>query len=138
MLSVRRLSVQARLDDSTNALTEAQAQAAAGDESWEQWVIEYQRGDALIVSLELAIELANAEPRVIRGSCGGLFVENSLHAPKVEQQIAEVASDGFVQLIAELSARGHDIAAYELDGMYVHVELGPELRRQLAAFAGAA
>lgn len=138
MLSVRRLSVHARLDDSTGALAEAKAQAAAGDESWEQWVTEYQRGDALIVSLELAIEFANAEPRVVRTSCAGLFVENNVHAPKVEQQIAEVASDGFVQLINELSAEGHDIGAYELDGMYAHVELGEELRRRLVSLAGAA
>jgi hypothetical protein len=57
VVCVQRLSARAVLDDSPAALTHAKALADAGDESWEEWVAEYHRGDALIVRLELDPEL---------------------------------------------------------------------------------
>ncbi len=110
-------------------MAHAQAEAAAGDESWGQWVEEFQRGDALILRLELTLEISDA---VVRGSTNGLFVENDVHAPKVEQQVAELASGDFAALAGTLAARGHDIDVYELCEMYIHVELDPEVRRRLA------
>ena len=132
MVSVKRLSAHALLDDSPQTLAHARAEAAAGDESWEQWVAEYERGDALILRLELTLEIADGGSEVFQATTGGLFVENNIHAPNVEQQIAELASGDFAALARELSARGHDIDVHELSEMYVHVELDPEVRHRLA------
>jgi hypothetical protein len=131
VLSVQRLSVRALLDESPAILSHAESLATAGDESWEQWVAEYKRGDALIVRLELTLEIADGTGEVLTASRDGFFVENHVHAPKVEQQIAELASGDLAALAAEFAARGHDLDLHELGAMYVHVELAPELRRRV-------
>jgi hypothetical protein len=131
VVSVQRLSVRALLDDSPAALDHAEALAAAGDESWEQWVDEYRRGDALIVRLELCVEVAEETGEVITATRDGFFVENHVHAPKLEQQIAELASGDLGAFAAELATRGYDLDIHELGSMYVHVELAPEVRRRL-------
>jgi hypothetical protein len=119
------------LDESPRALTHARALAEAGDESWEQWVAEYQRGDALIVRLELRLELGDGSDEVLTTSKDGFFVENHTHIPKLEQQIAELASGDLAELAEELAQRGDAVDVRELGTMYVHVELDPELRRRL-------
>ena len=137
MVSVQRLSVRALLDESPAVLARAEAEAAAGDESWEQWVAEYRRGDALIVRLELTVEVAGDPGETLTASRGGFFVENHVHAPRLEQQIAELASDDLEALAGELSQRGHDLDLRGLGTMYVHVELAPELRRRVEDRAAA-
>ncbi|HKO27636.1 MAG TPA: hypothetical protein VJU80_09280 [Solirubrobacteraceae bacterium] len=137
MVSVQRLSVRALLDESPAILAHAEALAAAGDESWEQWVAEYQRGDALIVRMELTLEITDTTGEVLTASRDGFFVENHVHAPKVEQQIAELASEDLAALAAEFAQRGHDLDLKELGAMYVHVELAPELRRRVQDRAAA-
>jgi hypothetical protein len=137
VVSVQRLSVRALLDESPAILAHAEAQAAAGDESWEQWVAEYQRGDALIVRMELTLEVSDTTGEVLTASREGFFVENHGHAPKVEQQIAELASGDLAALAAEFAQRGHDLDLHELGAMYVHVELAPELRRRVQDRAAA-
>jgi hypothetical protein len=131
VVCVQRLSVRAVLDDSASALKHAKEWAAEGDESWEQWVVEYHRGDALIVRLELRVELSDGEDDVVTATRDGFFVENHLHAPKVEQQIAELAAGDFSALAEELAQRGRRIDQQELSTMYVHVELDREVRRRL-------
>jgi hypothetical protein len=128
---VERLSARAVLDDSPTALTHARALADAGDESWEQWVAEYQRGDALIVRLELTLEFADGTDQALTAAKDGFFVENHTHIPKLEQQIAELASGDLAVLAEEATERGHIVDVRELATMYVHVELDPELRRRL-------
>jgi hypothetical protein len=138
VLSVQRLSARAVLDDSPAALKHARALAEAGDESWEQWVAEYQRGDALIVRLELRLEIDCEANEVLTASSDGFFVENHVHAPKLEQQIAELASGDLSAFADELGQRGHAVDARELGTMYVHVELDPGLRGHLQAGAAPA
>ena len=137
VVSVQRLSVRALLDESPARSAHAEALAAAGDESWEQWVAEYQRGDALIVRMELTLEVTDGTGEVLTASRDGFFVENHVHAPKVEQQIAELASEDLAALAAEFAQRGHDLDLKELGAMYVHVELAPELRRRVQDRAAA-
>ena len=124
---MQRLSVRASLDDSPAALANAEAHAAAGDESWEQWVEEYRRGEALIVRLELTVEIDGAGGDILTASTSGYFVENDAHAPKLEQQIAELAADDLGELATQLVERGHDLDLHALASMYVHVELAPEV-----------
>jgi hypothetical protein len=100
--------------------------------------VEYQRGEALILRLELTLELADAAGAVITASKGGFFVENYAHAPRVEQQIAELASGDLTALAAELTGRGHELDLHALGTMYVHVELDPGVRRRVQAHGAAA
>ena len=132
MLSVQRLSAYARLDESASALATAKVQAADGDESWEQWVAEYQRGEALILRLDLTMTINDGVDRVITATRDGFFVENHVHAPRVERQIAELASGDFAALSADLASRGHEVGPDELGELYVHVELDEDVRRRLA------
>jgi hypothetical protein len=129
VVSVQRLSARAALDESPSALAHAETQAAAGDESWGQWVAEYQRGDALILRLELTLELGDGE--LLSTSMDGFFVENHAHAPRVEQQVAELAVSDLTSLATELRHRGHNLEPRELGEMYVHVELDPAVRRRV-------
>jgi len=126
MATVQRLWARACLDDGHAALAHAEAEAATGDESWQQWVAEHRRGEALILNLELRVELTGGE--TVEESIGGVFVENHADAPRVERQIAELASDMFAALGKQLAERGHDVDAHELGEMYVHVELDADVR----------
>lgn len=92
---------------------------------------EYHRGQALIPRLELTLELDDGADAAITASRDGFFVENHLHAPKVEQQVAELAFGDLSALAAELGERGHAIDLQELGEMYVHVELDPEVHRRV-------
>ena len=119
------------LDDSPRALTHAKTLAEAGDESWEQWVAEYQRGDALIVRLELKLEFADGVGDTLTAARDGFFVENHTHIPKLEQQIAELASGDLAALAEDMAEDGETVDAQDLGTMYVHVELDGALRRRL-------
>jgi hypothetical protein len=79
---VQRLSARAYPNDGRAALANAEAKGAAGDESWQQWVAEYQKGEALILNLDLRVELSGGE--TVEESISGLFVENHADAPRVE------------------------------------------------------
>ena len=131
MVSVQRLSARARLNESPAALAQAEAHAAAGDESWEQWLAEYHRGDALIVRLDLTLAVNDGTDHLVSVTTEGFFVENHVHAPRVEQQVAELASGDFAALAAELARRGHEVHPHELGELYVHVELDEDVRRRL-------
>lgn len=124
---MQRLWARASPNDGRAALANAEAKGAAGDESWQQWVAEYQKGEALILNLDLRVELTGGE--TVEESISGLFVENHPDAPRVERQIAELASDAFAALGERLIERGHDVDAHELGEMYVHVELDADIRR---------
>jgi hypothetical protein len=133
MLRFLRLKARVMLDDPGPTLAEAQAAATAGDESWERWVHEYRRGEALIVRLELSLEFSARERHVLGVANPGVFIEKHPDPPRVEQQIAEVVSKDFPLIARDLNARGHQVEEAELSEMYVHVELEEDVRRELAA-----
>jgi hypothetical protein len=133
-LQVERLRVRVTLDDPASAVTQARDEAGRGDESWQRWVAEYERGEALIVALEVALEVFDGRPTVIDVANRGVFIESSSDLPKVEQQVAELVSKDFPLLARELATRGHRVDPRELDEMYVHVELDHDLRGALRAF----
>jgi hypothetical protein len=132
MLTIERLLVRAALDDPTAALERAHAEASSGDESWQQWLAEYERGEALILRLHVTLEVSDSERRTIEMSNNGVFIEVDVHPPKVERQIADVISNDFSAFALKLSKLGHDLAADDLCELHVHVELGEDLRQALA------
>jgi hypothetical protein len=130
MLRLLRLEARVKLDDPGRALAEAERAAGAGDESWERWIAEFRGGQALIVALEVTVTF-DGVPGTLRVANRGVFVEKHPEPPKVEQQIAEVVSKDFPLLARDLSHRGHHIDEAELGEMYVHVELGEDVRAAL-------
>lgn len=131
---IERLEVRASLDDPRPALDQARARAAAGDASWAQWVADHERGEALIVRLEVSVVAMDHAREVIETGDRGVFVENDVHPARLEQQIAELVREDVPAITAWLNERGQDIDLVELAEMYVHVELDAELR---AAASGA-
>lgn len=127
MWTVQRLGVTARLDDPESALARAEKEAAAGDESWSQWLAEYERGEALILRLEVSLEATNGEAHHVEARNRGVWIEKDVHVPKVEMQIAELVAKDFAILARALSARGDAFDRSELGEMYVHVELKREV-----------
>jgi hypothetical protein len=133
MLTIERIVVTARLDDPAPALDRAKREAAAGDESWEQWVSEYRRGEALIVALDVAVEAENGGHRRVEVTNRGVFVEADVHPPKVERQIYEIVCDDFSMLAGELAELDRRLEHRDLCEMYVHVELAADLVAALKA-----
>lgn len=129
MVKVTRLSACAHRDDSEAALEPSKAQAAAGDESWQQWLDEYQRGEALMVRVEVTVELEPGPPLQITNT--GVWLETAAHPPKVEQQLSELIFKDFDTIIRELAKRGAQLDIGDLNAMYVHVELGESIRRAI-------
>lgn len=133
MMRVERITACARLSDPAELLSYAREAADAGDESWQQWVEEFERGDALVVALELSVELANGETEELHASTRAFFVDSAVAPPHVERQVAEVAYEELVVLVRDqLSARGHPSDLLDCAPMYVHVELDAEVRRSLS------
>jgi hypothetical protein len=131
VLSVQRLWAHARLDEWSQPVARARAEAAAGDESWAQWVSEWEQGQALIIRLELEIEFQRNDPPPLTASLGGFFIEIDPHRPKVEHQIAELASGEFVALAEGGDGQSLALDLDDLALMYVHVELDRDLKRHL-------
>jgi hypothetical protein len=137
MMRVERITACARLSDPAELLSYAREAAEAGDESWRQWVEELERGDALVVALELSVELVNGANEDLHTSTRAFFVDCAVATPHVERQIAEVAYEELVVLLPDqLSAHGHPPDLLDCEPMYVHVELDPEVRRSLSGAAG--
>jgi hypothetical protein len=135
VLTIQRLLARARLDEPAPTLRSAAERAASGDEDWERWLVEYDRGEALIVRLEVMVEAADGDREVVQARNRGVFIEVDVHPPKVERQIAQIATKDFPSFAKELSGRGHSVDVHELSEMYVHVELDGELRRVLVQSA---
>jgi hypothetical protein len=130
-MRVQRLEARARLDDPESALARAAAEAATGDECWEEWIAEYERGEALIVRMDVALEADCDGHDVIELVNRGVWIETNVHAPNVEQQVAELATKDCVVLARDLAARGLALDQNELADMYVHVELANDVRQAL-------
>jgi hypothetical protein len=134
MLRVERVAARVTLDDPAPALARAEKEAAAGDESWQQWVEEYRNGEALIVRLETTLEASDGDgrPLVIEVANLGVFLEKDAQPPRVEQQIGELATKDFSVFARELAGRGLRVDLNFLGQMYVHVELEDDVRAALS------
>lgn len=136
MARVERLVARVTLDDPAPTVERAEARAQDGDESWERWVAEYRRGEAIIVRLAVSLQVSDgADELTVEAANLGVFLEADPHPPRVEQQVAELISKDFPALTRELALRGHRLAPDALHDMYVHVELGEDVRASLTTAA---
>jgi len=131
MRSIRAIKCHADLDDSP-ALNEARANAAEGDESWQQWVDEYDHGRALILRLEVTIAFDDGdgidETHTVNQ---GIWIEVSPHPPAVAGQLEEIVSKDFNVLGARLRDEGIDVSPSELADMHVEVDMSMDVLRAL-------
>jgi hypothetical protein len=132
-LRLLRLHARAMLDDPEPSLALAEEAAAEGDESWEQWLDEFERGEALIVRLEVSLEYLTTKRHTLTVANSGVWIEKHPDPPNVEQQIAEVASKDFPFFVSRLNASGHPIDAARIDDVYIHVELSEDVQHALIA-----
>lgn len=137
---LERIAAYARLDsDPEEELARAREASEAGDESWDRWIEEVESGDALLVELFITADVRDhADVHRLRGHNRAVWLENDAHPPKVEEQIREIASKDFGSLSRALEGRGVELSPEELTQMFVHVELGDDLRERLAARRDAA
>lgn len=131
MLRIERLAVTASLDHPAPALNRAQTEADAGDPSWQEWLADYDHGQAIVVSLDVTLQVNDGRSRTIEISNDGVFVEAHPHPPIVERQIAEIVSKDFSLLAGQLSEMGHRLEPLDLAELYVHVEIDEDIRRAL-------
>ncbi len=131
MVRVERVQARVTLDDPAPTVARAQTAAREGDESWTQWLTEYERGEALIVRLEVTVVVGADEQERVEIANRGVFIEKDPNPPKVEQQVAEITAKDFSLLARELTTRGYRVSSQALGDMYVHVELADEVRREL-------
>jgi hypothetical protein len=133
MFRIERLGAWASLDDPTAALAHARSEAAAGDQSWADWAARFERGEALIVRLDVRVVAVGSGRDEIDTTLRGVFVDKDTHPPALEQQIAEIAKTNLSLVAERLSELGHHIGVFELGEMYVHVELERQLLDALNA-----
>src|SRR4051812_30061744 len=123
MRSIRAIRCRAELDDSP-ALDEARATAADGDESWQQWVDEYDRGRALVLKLEVTIAYDDGDEIEETATVNrGIWVEASPHPPAVAGQLEEIVAKDYNVLGARLRDEGMDVSPDELADMHVEVDM---------------
>jgi hypothetical protein len=129
---VERLVCRAELDREPRELARARAEAAAGDESWAEWVQEYDSGEAMLLRLDVFAHIEGADSVHVANT--GVWIEADVHPPLVAGQVQQAVSKDYNRLAEELRARGvDDLTAHDLADMYVEVQLGDDLLAALAA-----
>lgn len=128
-ITIRRIEARANLDDAPEQELEAvRRRIAAGDESWRRWLEEYERGEAMLLMIDLTVTLRDGDREdKLAYANRGLWVEDHVHPPKIEQQVAELAHKDFGVIAADLAARGADAGREDLEEMFVAVELGDDI-----------
>lgn len=117
---------------SERQLQATRAAAAAGDESWREWLAEHARGDALLLALHVCAEfrVGDRSGRVALVN-DGVWAENDVHPPTVEEQVRELFFKDVSLLSATLSEHGVGVDDEEISRMYVRIELAPPVRAAL-------
>jgi hypothetical protein len=126
---VECLAVRAVAADAPEELEAARAAACAGDSDWREWLDEHAAGQAMIVSLDVTVDYRDAEGRPGQVKCfnSAVWVESALHRPIVEEEVRQAVAKDFARIEDELHRRGVPVEARDLDRMFVHVELAPEV-----------
>ena len=129
---ITRLSVLASADHGDVALREAQRRSRDGDESWAAWVARLRDGKALVVRLRTRVEYHTiAGPDSVDVVNDGIWIDHDVHVPKIEEQIREIAYKDTRPLHDALRRRDIDVPEAELEEMFFHVELSPDLAAML-------
>ena len=126
--TVTRLSVLASPDHGDLALREALRRSRDGDESWAEWVARLRDGRALIVRLRTRAEYRSEDGTgSVEVVNHGIWIDHDVHVPKIEEQIREIAYKDTRPLHDALRCRDIDVPEAEIEEMFFHVELSPDL-----------
>lgn len=128
---IQRLVLRATLEDPDRELERAREAAGLGDESWERWLRDYERGTAVIARAEVRAQYeCEGRASVVATELTGIWLESSVHPPELEAQLQEIAPGAFIELERALCAAGAAEPDVDLSGMLVHVEVDADLRRR--------
>jgi hypothetical protein len=131
--TLRRIEVLASLEEEPDEeLRRVRREAEAGDPSWRRWLDEYQSGDAMLLRLDVSVEIEEdgRSDRLTRTN-RRLWVEDHAHPPKVELQVAELAPKDFEWFAAQLARRGWSLVVTDLEQMFIGVTLGDDVIERL-------
>lgn len=130
--TITRVTALASADHGDMALREAQRRSRDGDESWTEWLARLRDGKALIVRLRTRVEYhSGAGAGSVEVVNHGIWIEHDVHVPKIEEQIREIAYMDTRPLHDALRGRDIDVPEAELEEMFFHVELSPDLAAML-------
>lgn len=136
---IERVVVRAWLQDPGDEVSRVRREVRRGDESWERWLGELERGEAVLATMRVTVlaRLADGTSCSVEAENHHLWLEVDTHPPLVEAQIQEVSGKDCLALAQQLQERGLEITADELSEMYAHVELDDSLLRALDRHDGA-
>lgn len=126
---VKSLIARACLAEPGSELAEARARAQAGDADWLEWVDEFDRGEATLIDLRVAVTVEGDDhiDDTVAAEDHQVWMHLSQHPPHVAALVAELSAKDLALLSSRLRARGYDVPLAELDDMYVTVELSDDL-----------
>ena len=125
---ILRLSVRAERDRSGVLVAHAQGEAGTGDESWQDYVVRADRGAAATARLVSRAEfLVDGRPDHVEVTNDGVWLERVGHVPQLEEQVREIAYKDVEPLRSALCRRGLDVGVRDMEDIYFHVELAPDV-----------
>lgn len=136
---IKSLTARACLAEPGSEVGEARARAEAGDGDWQEWIDQFDRGEAALIDIRVTVSLEFDDGTVEHVSADDyqVWMHLSQHPPVVAGLVAEISSKDLGLLTARIRELGHDITATELDDMYVTVELADDLLEALRPEAAA-
>jgi hypothetical protein len=126
---IRKVTARACLAQPGSEVGEARARAHAGDQDWQLWVDELERGYATLIDMRVTVtvELDDGTVKVVEAEDKQVWMHLAQHPPVVAGLVAEMSAKDQELLTERIRALGQSIGPTELDDMYVDVELADDL-----------
>lgn len=126
---VREVAVRAWLADPVRELLEARELALAGDPDWQEWLEQFDRGEAALMDMRVGVtvELDDESIETVTVENHGIWVELGVQPPVLEAVIAEICSKDFEVFVRRIGQLGGSITVAELEDMHVSVEVAADL-----------
>lgn len=130
---VRRVLARAWLADPGREVAQARERAEDGDEDWQLWIDEYDRGEATLVDMRVSVtyERTDGSTQTVGVENHNVWMHLAVHPPLAAALIAEISAKDFDVITRRLGELGERITVTELEEMYVSVELDDGLTAAL-------
>jgi hypothetical protein len=130
---VLRLNARAGLADAAPEIRRARAQAVRGEAPWQERLDRFQRGDALIVALRVAVVTEDPRGRVrsLPYCNEAVWIDRPTAPSDLEHRLRDIARQTFRTVGAGLRDRGVPLAAAP-DAIAVDVTIEPPLVENLS------
>ena len=130
---IKSVTARACLAEPGSEVGEARARAEAGDDDWQEWIDQFDRGEAALIDIRatVSLELDDGTVEAVNADDYQVWMHLSQHPPVVARLVAEMSSKDLGLLTARIRDLGQHIGPLELDDMYVTVELADDLLEAL-------